>query len=62
MNWQIFLTCWMLVQLIGSTIKAVSDNERDNKTKHQLMGALAGTIVKFIGMFACLYFGGFYSI
>ncbi len=60
MTWQVFLTGWLVVQLIVGCAAQPKVAKVLGKTDAQLMGAIAGTAIKIIGIFICLWFGGFY--
>jgi len=55
--WESFLTIYLLVMMVLSTMKLP---ERI-KVLSNLQGAIIGNILKFITIFVCLYYGGFYN-
>lgn len=61
MNWQVFLTVWLLIQMVASTASQPKVSRLKGHNDGQLVSSIAGNIMKFIGIFTCLYFGGFYS-
>jgi uncharacterized membrane protein len=61
MDAQAILTVWLLIQLPVGLCRNVRLCKLENKTERQLMGGQIGTTFRFVGMFACLYFGGFYN-
>ena len=61
MNWQIFLTVWLVVQLVVGVCSQPKLNKLKNQTEGLLKGSIGGVALKFVGMFLCLYMGGFYG-
>jgi len=61
MTWQIFLSAWLFLQCVVGAASIPGRYRELGKTDMQAAGAVAGTILKFTGIFACLYFGGYYS-
>lgn len=55
--WEGFLTVYLLVLLVISTMKIP---ERE-KVLANMQGAIIGGILKYITIFICLYYGGFYN-
>jgi len=54
---EIFLTVWFIILAIAELIKFANNNSND----HNAVGTLLGIIIRWIGIFSCLYFGGFYN-
>ena len=61
MSWQVFLTLWLCVQMIGNLCSQVSLNKLRKENELHLMASIVGVVMKFLGIFACLYFGEFYA-
>ena len=61
MSWQIFLTVWIIVQLVAEVVSKPSISELRGHSMNHLIGSMLGTFARFIGMLFCLYMGGFYS-
>jgi hypothetical protein len=61
MNWQIFLTAWLLVQLITSTVRAVRYCRLLGKNENDVIAGAIGNTVRIVGIFLCLWAGGFYT-
>ena len=61
MNYQLILTIWLILQMVVSLSSQPKLNKLKSETPAQLNGSIAGTALKFVGMFLCLYLGGFYS-
>lgn len=61
MNVQIFLTVWLLIQLVTGTVRAVRYTRLKGKSENDVIAAAMGHVIKITGMFLCLYIGGFYS-
>lgn len=62
MNWQIILTVWLVVQMVVGVCSQPKLNKLKNETEYQLIGSIAGVILRFVGIFICLYMGGFYTV
>lgn len=61
MNYQILLTVWLVLQMVVGVCSQPKLNKLKGETDLQLKGAIAGVTLKFVGIFLCLYMGGFYS-
>lgn len=61
MTVQIFLTAWLIVQMVFGTLRAVEFARLKKLDENKVIGNAIGTVFKFVGIFACLYFGGFYN-
>jgi len=73
MDAQTILTVWLLVQWPIGIYRNIKLAGLEGKPDCQKIGeqilyesvyqsaAVIGTNIKFVGMFACLYFGGFYN-
>lgn len=61
MTAQAILTIWLLMQLPAGMYRNVKYSNLKGETEMQLIGGQIGVAFKFAGMFACLYFGGFYD-
>ncbi len=61
MNWQVFLTVWLIIQMVVGVCSQPKLNKLKNETDMQLKGSIAGVTMKFVGIFICLYMGGFYA-
>ena len=61
MPFNTILTIWLLIQLFMQLYRNVKMCRLENKNDSVMLGGQFGIISKFIGMFACLYYGGFYG-
>lgn len=61
MSYQTFLTVWLIIQMVVSICRQPKVCKLEGKNDYQLIGALAGATMKYLGMFFCLYMGGFYE-
>lgn len=61
MNWQLFLSVWLFVQMVVGTVRSVRYARLRNEKENIVIASAVGSVIKIMGMYACLYFGGFYS-
>jgi hypothetical protein len=61
MTVQVFLTVWLVLQIICRCCRQPELNRLREQTEKQLVAAIGGNVLWGIGMFACLYYGGFYN-
>lgn len=62
MTWQIVLSVWIVVQMIGKAYRHVNENIATGQNKPMHIGSsIIGSVLWAAGMFGCLYMGGFYN-
>lgn len=62
MMWpQVVLTVYLCWLLIVNLVKTGIEAAEENASVSELGGAVVGVTAKYGTMFACLYYGGFYS-
>ena len=61
MTVQIFLTVWLIIQVMFGVINAIDLARLKGLDENRVIASAIGTIIKFIGIIFCLYIGGFYN-
>ena len=61
MTIQIFLTLWLLLQMYVGTKRNVEYMRLKQRSENKVIIMAIGTVLRFVGIFACLYFGGWYN-